>query len=1270
MTILRLTQSDASEDRYRVDISLEGDGPRHTATAEFAFEMTDQDRRDLQWYLEDYLEHPHEPAPAIAARIERRMEQLGCELFGKLFEGDGQPNRDAARLWARAAGQLADLRIEVVTAVQEASTIPWELLCDPLTREPLAVAAREFVRAHPNPVRAAAPSPRPRKGSPIRILLVICRPNANSDVPFRSVAGRLVKSLTKETRAVYRLELEVLRPPTFERLTEVLQQAHADGRPYHVVHFDGHGAFLNLAKLFDQLKKQTDDEMLKALAELLDFDPQRFSPVGLYPHEPTPGEHGYLVFENPQHDSNYRLVDGGELGRLLATCGVPVLLLNACRSAHAEAAEEPAAAGHADAVDPHSQVRAFGSLAQQAMDEGLSGVLAMRYNVYVVTVAQFVADLYAELVRGRTLGQAATLGRNRLRQHPLRTIAYEPVRLEDWVVPIIYEAEPIQLFPAARDEGDLQLDVRAGQSAAGSGSLDPALPKPPDAGFFGRDETILALDRAFDRHSVVLLHAYAGSGKTATAAEFARWYADTGGLLGTGRVLFTSFEQHQPLARVLDRIGQVFGPSLEHAGIHWLALDDADRRNVALDVLAEVPVLWIWDNVKPVAGFPAGTPSAWSAAEQRELADFLRDCSATNAKFLLTSRRDERAWLGDLPWRIAVGPMPMRERVQLARALAEKHGRQIADVDDWRPLLRFTQGNPLTITVLVGQALRDGLRTREQIEAFVEALRRGEARFDDVQTEGRSRSLGASLAYGFEHAFTEAERRQLALLCFFQGFANVDALTGMGHPEADWCLPELRGLTRDAGIALLDRAAEVGLLTALGCGCYRIHPAVPWFFKGLFDQHFPSRSADELPSDADYRRVAARAFVKTMAWLGNFYQSQYEAGNRDAVAILAAEEANLLYARRLARQHGWWQQVANTMQGLFALYGQTGRRLEWRRLVEEIVPDFVDPATDGPLPGREEPWSAVTEYRVRLAMEMRNWSEAERLQQVRVHWTRRRAAAVVLRMEGENGEPLVVPASSDLPSRVRSIAKRLTKDDRNAIRTLAVSLNLLGEIQRECQQDDCVKNYTESMELALAIEDRSLAAVSAFNLAHAHRDLDMIRDVAQAERWYQESFALLRDADDQRQTLCVAQTGVLAIERFDEALAAGRPEAELRKHLSDASQAYHRALDVLPDNAVDDLGVIHHQLGTVYQRAGDLDRALLHYRQAIRYREGAGNQYGAGRTRYNVAVLLARFDRLTDARAYAEAALRDFESFGPSAAADVQKAQQLLAQIDQNLKCS
>jgi hypothetical protein len=85
-------------------------------------------------------------------------------------------------------------------------------------------------------------------------------------------------------------------------------------------------------------------------------------------------------------------------------------------------------------------------------------------------------------------------------------------------------------------------------------------------------------------------------------------------------------------------------------------------------------VLWIWDNVELVAGFPKGNESTWSAQEQSELADFLRAARETKAKFLLTSRRDERDWLGDLPASVAVPPMLFQVRVELTRALRPSMG--------------------------------------------------------------------------------------------------------------------------------------------------------------------------------------------------------------------------------------------------------------------------------------------------------------------------------------------------------------------------------------------------------------------------------------------------------------------------------------------------------------------------------------------------------------------------------------------------------------------
>ena len=167
---------------------------------------------------------------------------------------------------------------------------------------------------------------------------------------------------------------------------------------------------------------------------------------------------------------------------------------------------------------------------------------------------------------------------------------------------------------------------------------------------------------------MVLLQAWAGAGKTSTALEFARWYALTG---ATDQILFTSFTRHLPLAHLLDQVADRFGAALSKAGVQWATLDEAERRDWALQVLAQVAVVWVWDNVEPVAGYPAGVLSAWTAAEQEELAGFLRDLARhTRCKVLLTSRRDERGWLGNLPARVGLPAMPMLERLELARAVA------------------------------------------------------------------------------------------------------------------------------------------------------------------------------------------------------------------------------------------------------------------------------------------------------------------------------------------------------------------------------------------------------------------------------------------------------------------------------------------------------------------------------------------------------------------------------------------------------------------------
>lgn len=97
MFTLRLTQyADNQPYSYRIEIALEGDGSRQTATSRFQFKLTPQEQKNIRWYLEDYLHYLFDPAPQIATKVEKQIVEIGVELFKALFH----TNDDARNLWA------------------------------------------------------------------------------------------------------------------------------------------------------------------------------------------------------------------------------------------------------------------------------------------------------------------------------------------------------------------------------------------------------------------------------------------------------------------------------------------------------------------------------------------------------------------------------------------------------------------------------------------------------------------------------------------------------------------------------------------------------------------------------------------------------------------------------------------------------------------------------------------------------------------------------------------------------------------------------------------------------------------------------------------------------------------------------------------------------------------------------------------------------------------------------------------------------------------
>jgi tetratricopeptide (TPR) repeat protein len=393
----------------------------------------------------------------------------------------------------------------------------------------------------------------PNAPGAIRILLVISRPAGNLDAPFLSVAARLLDRVDGDPR----FRFEVLRPPTFEAFQLALRSAAEQGQPYSVVHFDGHGVH----------------EDLSARRE----------------NRPARRRRGYLLFETPFEPNRPDYINAPALGEALAAGGSPILILNACRSARAEIWSEQM-----------GNLRPLGSLADELMRLGQPAVLAMQYNVEVETASRFIADLYQGLADRGSLSEAVQDGRRNLFGDSTRAGADHHLKIHDWVVPVLFEAFPHSL---GLDQRPLLHQRRHSH-------------KPANASI-GADDTLMAIERAFQIAPVVVLSGPVGSGKTRLAAEFAGWDARTRDEANRARsplhLRDAAAEDTAQLvatgARVIIETRDAnFSPAQEHVVVRMNALDLPER--IAL-MRRQLPagIAFDPDPWQPVLAFSQGNPA-------------------------------------------------------------------------------------------------------------------------------------------------------------------------------------------------------------------------------------------------------------------------------------------------------------------------------------------------------------------------------------------------------------------------------------------------------------------------------------------------------------------------------------------------------------------------------------------------------------------------------------------------------------------------------------
>jgi tetratricopeptide (TPR) repeat protein len=1099
LTILHIPQQDNAPARVRVCYRPETGAQAQEREIDFGFSISDEQRRLIQWYLEEFLIYPWGEFRNRAKQVEELMTRLGVEFFDALFS-----NRETLALYAHVADDLPNTRIVVHASDPEGIALPWELMRDQTRGEygDLACLAYAFVRSQPDLIFQAPPA---LAGDLLNILMVICRPTGERDVPFQTVARPLLELFRPHHD---RINLEVLRPPTLKQLARALKD-----KPnfYHVLHFDGHGAFPQGSGRFYELM--------------------------------GPQAQGRLIFEG--EDGNPSEVTGEKLGDLLAGKGVAVVLLNACQSGMTR---------------PESL---YPSVGNQLLKGGVRGVVAMAYSVYVQTAVRFMARLYEGLLNGEELSRAVYLARDELRTHPGRFSALGEVPLRDWMVPIMLETAPFALLPHV--EGDVRLNPSLLQDQQAKSGAEIDCPERPAFGLVGRDGVMLRLERAFQRETIVLLEGMAGVGKSETAMGLARWWAETGAL--SGPIFFFRFERHLLLAHLCDRVGQVLDEMIrQQLRVEWHLLDAAQQHEVAVAILKQVPCLMIWDNFERVAGFPAGTPAAWTPDEQKELRDFLSALRGGQTKVLLISRRDER-WLGNIYRRVEVRGLKLVETQELAMRVMRRVGLSPGDIrepEKYSDLLKYLQGNPQTIQVVLPELKR----TRPN--ALLSMLQAGEAMLGEDDTmPGRERSLSASLSYGFDRLDPDLQCR-LSLLGFFQGYVDAYTLAVMCRQEG--MRPELKGRDRAMWQADLDVAASIGVLTNVypGSGAYTTHPALPWFFHASLQAHY----GDAIP-------VLTAAYADAYGALGQFTKEQFGTDPQITIIALGYEEDNLRHAFRLACQRERWEAAQKILDGLGILLETLARWTEWERILVKVATVVTD--TEGkPIAGREKLWRVVARAQGNLAERRKDFATAE---------------AIYLRLR-EHYELLAGT------SWMMKTAGALTDAERESAGHLAGVLDKLGFIASQHQQwKNAEDYYRQSMIIKEHIGDeRGYVSTSV--------DLSAVVE-AQGRR-------------DEADRLKIQSLNILEKRLLNE-IATGNPQplqeamwqhergiAEQTARRFDQAKSYFRqslmGFELIGDNQKR-AATLHH-LGINAQEQGLLDEAESWHRQSLMIRVRIGDKQG------------------------------------------------------------
>ena len=840
-------------------------GQREVASAQswrFVAPIGPIEAEELRWYLEKYAIWPSEYFHDRARKVEESLVK-----WGRLLHEAAMPVTHTANVlhrWARiddhaerrfsvyvdvdAALEAGAPEADVATA-REAATFLLGLPWELLHDGDSFL----FQGAKPTRVRRRLPNTKvldvPVVNTPIRILLVTARPedDACAYIDHRASALPLVDAMEALGGLV---RIHLLSPPTLSTLREELDRARRAREPYHVVHFDGHG-------VYDRR-------------------------VGL----------GGLCFEHPEDTGKldkrrHATVFTSELGPLLRDHRIPLVFLEACQTAQAEKASE--------------------SVASELLRVGVASVVAMSHSVLVETARRFVEAFYAALARGARVGDAMLAGQRKLKDDTFRGRIFGAgeLRLEDWFVPVLFqEKDDPQLFhtvPAPQTQEDLQtaLAARLGE-----------LPGEPETGFVGRSRELLALQRLLRHERYAVVRGQGGEGKTALAAEFARWMVRSQQIR---RAAFVSVEgiEKNLVESVLDKLGhQLVKPKFSTQVDCGGDLEKAEME--VARVLTEQSTLLVMDNMESILLPPyLEMPEALSEEARRELDAILQLCVRLQAKgqarLVFTSREALPAPFEAERHRRELYELAREDAVKLVERVLNREAGDVgagaaanAEREAIEQLVEAVHGHARTLALLAPALRSRGVEATRL--SLVELMEEMERKFPG----SRERSVFASVELSLQRMSPENRDKARVLGAFHGGVNLAVLLTMMEWDEAD--VASLAGELIETGLATPNRYNHLTL-----------NPSLCPYLRGRMDA-------------AEREALGARWGEATRGYAGFLYQQSNQ--NAEIAATLTVLELpNLFALLERVQRDGDAEATIDLATLLFSLLQMAGRP----RLLERVA---------------------------------------------------------------------------------------------------------------------------------------------------------------------------------------------------------------------------------------------------------------------------------------------------------------------------------------------